>query len=90
MNPFHVMFLVLDFYDLADRDWHNLPTEMAKVVICSNFHATNKNWKASNDSIQILEEILEGFINATNQFSKHYLKSRTDFVKKKDSNLGSS
>ena len=65
--------------------WHNLLMETAKVVICNNFHAINKNWTVSDDSIQILEEILEWFINA-----KHYLKSRTDFVKKKDSNLGSS
>jgi len=50
---------VLDLYDLAEGGLHNLPTETAKVVICSNFHATNKNSTVSDDSIQILEEILE-------------------------------
>ena len=63
--------------------WHNLLMETAKVVICNNFHAINKNWTISDDSIQILEEILEWFINA-----KHYLKSRTDFVKKRIQILG--
>ena len=63
---------------LTDGGWLNFPMETAKIVICNNFHVINKNWTISDDSIQILEEILEWFINA-----KHYLKSRTDFVKKR-------